>query len=173
MKRIWVGLLLSVICYSGSAQSDKVKPVLFKIRNFGVVVDGTFSELKGEIKFDPQNPEQAYFEVTVDVNSIETGIELRDKHLKKEEYFDVKNYQIIRFKSSKVSQGDSPNTWLVIGNLIIKKTEKEISFPFYTPQEEDSHFLNGEFTVNRRDFGIGGKSFSMSDEVLIILRVNY
>ena len=141
MKRIWFSLLLSVVCYSGFTQSDKTKPVLFKIRNFGVTVDGTFNGLKGEIKFDPQDIEQAYFNVTVDVNSIETGIELRDKHLKKEEYFDTKSYQVIRFISSKVSQGDKPNTWLVTGKLLVKNTEKEISFPFNTSQEKDSNFL--------------------------------
>lgn len=173
MKYTWISLLLCAILGVGYAQSDKPIPVQFNIRNFGVTVVGTLGELKGEIKFDPQHPEQAYFNVTVDVNSIDTGIDLRDKHLKKEEYFDIKNYQVIWFISSKISRGDAPNTWRVTGKLLIKNITKEISFPFYASQEEGADFLNGEFVINRRNFGVGGRSISLSDEVRIILRVNY
>jgi polyisoprenoid-binding protein YceI len=173
VKYGWIGLFLCVILGVGNAQSDRQSLIQFKIRNFGVAVAGTLSGLKGEIRFDPQHPEQAYFNVTVDVNSINTGIDLRDKHLKKEEYFDVKNYQVIRFVSSKISRGDAPDTWRITGKLLIKNTAKEISFPFYASQEEGAQFLNGEFVVNRRDFGVGGRSISLSDEVWITLRVNY
>jgi polyisoprenoid-binding protein YceI len=37
--------------------------------------------------------------------SIDTGIELRNKHLKKEEYFDVKTYPQIKFASTKIEAG--------------------------------------------------------------------
>jgi len=34
--------------------------------------------------------------------------------------------------------------------------------------KEGDHFrIKGDFTINRRDFGVGGKSFIMSDEVTL------
>lgn len=72
------------------------------------MVEGTLSKLEGEIKFDLQNLSEALFDVSVDAKSVDTGITLRDNHLRKEEYLDVKNYSQIKFKSTGVVKGATP-----------------------------------------------------------------
>lgn len=91
---VFLGLLL--LCFSTHAQAVK-----FKIKNFGLVVDGSFSDPKGDISFNPQNLEDANFNITIDAASINTGIDLRDKHLRKEEYLDIETYPHIKFASTK------------------------------------------------------------------------
>ena len=73
--------------------------ITFKIKNFGATIDGSFTGLKGEIHFDPTQLNSSRFEITLDANSIDTGIDLRNKHLKKEDYFNVKTYPEIKFVS--------------------------------------------------------------------------
>ena len=171
-KVFWI-LLLSGVSFTATAQTVVNDPnaVKFKIKNFGVWVEGSFSGLKGEIRFDPLDPTNALFDVTIDATSIETGIDLRDKHLRKEEYMDIKNYPLLKFTSSSDVKGDKQNVWILSGHLTIKRITKEISFPFLFEQKDGHNLFLGEFMVNRRDFSVGGKSLSMADELRVILNV--
>jgi len=142
----------------------------FKIKNFGTTVEGTISGLKGTIRFEVNNITTAHFDVTMDANTIDSGINMRDNHLRKKDYFDVATYPSIRFVSTKVlaTKAGEAN---VTGTLTIKKTSKEITFPFkYTLLNGLPHF-SAEFTVNRRDFNVGGSSMTMGDDVKIVLNV--
>lgn len=150
---------------------DNSKGVTFQIRNFGLMVEGSFSGLKGEILFDSQNIEAALFSVSVDANSVETGISMRDNHLIKEEYLDVKDYPRIKFVSKRVVKGDKPSSWILTGQLTIKKVTKEISIPFLVSRRDGQDNFIGEFRINRRDFGVGGRSISLADELRVMLNI--
>src|SRR5450432_270340 len=102
-------LIVSIITISGIFALDKYKPedqgssVQFKIRNLGFNVNGSFSGLDGNIQFDPNNLAASNFDVSVDANTINTDNNMRDNHLRKDTYFDVKNYPRIRFVSTKIT----------------------------------------------------------------------
>ena len=49
------------------------------------------------------------FNVSVDVNTINTGVDSRDSHLKKEEYFNAEKYPTINFASTSIEKS---NEWL-------------------------------------------------------------
>lgn len=151
---------------------DNPGSVTFKIKNFGVTVEGSLQGLSGKIQFDPFRPQSSVLDVAVETNTLETGISLRDKHVKKKEYLDVVAYPRIYFKSTEVKQGDKTNTWRLTGNLTIKETTRKISFPFTSePQTDGTVVFSGEFKINRRDFGVGGNSLSMADDLTVFLRV--
>ncbi|HEX5169348.1 MAG TPA: YceI family protein [Cyclobacteriaceae bacterium] len=148
--------------------SDADSHITFIIKNFGVTVDGSFSGLQGEIIFDPAIPGDSHFDITVDANTIDTGIGLRDNHLKKEEYLNVKQFPQIRFESKKVAPTAKLNTFVMTGNLSIKNISREISFPF---TYSIGGIFNGEFQINRRDYDVGGNSISLSDYLTVHLNV--
>src|SRR5580693_9516283 len=99
-------LIISLITITGIFVSDQYKPedqgssVLFKIRNLGFNVSGSFSGLDGNIQFDPNNLATCNFDVSIDANTVNTDNNMRDNHLRNETYFDVKNYPRIRFVST-------------------------------------------------------------------------
>jgi polyisoprenoid-binding protein YceI len=171
MKKVFACLMLTWVSCLAFAQPVNDPVVTFKIKNFGLWVKGSFNGLTGEIRFDQLNPSNTLFNVSVDANSIETGIDLRDNHLRKEEYLYVQNYPRIKFLSSNVMKGDNQNEWIVKGHLTIKEVTKEISFPFLVEARNGYNLFTGEFVINRRDFDVGGKSFSMADELTIQLSV--
>jgi polyisoprenoid-binding protein YceI len=148
---------------------DEGSLVKFKLKNFGLNTGGTFSGLKGTIHFDKDNPETSSFEVTIDANSVNTKVEMRDNHLREEEYFDVKNYPRISFVSTSVKAAKG-NSFKVFGQLTLKGKSKDIDFPFVAKQSPDGYIFTGEFKISRKDFGIGGSS-TISDNVTITLSI--
>lgn len=151
---------------------DEGSAVKFRIKNFGGTVIGSFKGLSGTMHFNPSDLSSAAFDVTVDVNTINTGIDMRNNDLKKEKYFDVKNFPGIRLVSSKVTQGKGgANSFEFSGELTIKGTKKNIQFPFTTSQSNGGTLFKAEFPLNRRDFNVGGSSISLSDNLTVSLAV--
>lgn len=150
--------------------SDEGSVVKFKIKNLGIGVEGFFKGLKGNIYFDPTNIAATKIDVTVDANTINTGIKMRDNHLRKPEYFDVSVYPFIRFVSVEVIS-TGKNSYNVKGNLTIKNTTKLISFPFSVTPKDGGLLFTGFYKINRRDYGVGGRSITLSDNLEIDLNV--
>jgi polyisoprenoid-binding protein YceI len=151
--------------------ADNGSSIKFKINNFGISFNGSFKGLKGKIDFDPANPAAGSFEATIDASSVNTDNEMRDDHLRKDDYFDVKNYPQIRFISTKVTPSNRGGTLFIFGNLTIRDVTKEISFPFTATPQEGGYLFKGAFIINRRDFNVGGSSFTLSDKVSVSLTV--
>jgi polyisoprenoid-binding protein YceI len=150
--------------------ADDKSAVTFKIKNFGTTVDGSFKGLAGTIEFDEKTPTAARFDVTLNATSIDTGIKMRDNHLRKEDYFHVSQYPTIRFSSSQVTITKA-GTGTVTGNLTIKKTTREISFPFTYTLGANTIQFSGEFEIDRRDYEVGGNSMTMADKLSVKLNV--
>ena len=148
---------------------DEKSEVKFYIRNFGINTAGSLNGLKGTIKFDPVNLAASSFNVSVDVNTINTGVDSRDNHLKKDEYFNVAKFPTINFASTSIS--GNQNQYTVTGNLTIKGVTKPVSFPFTVKTENNGLMFNGDFSINRKDFGVGGSSAVLSNTVNITLKV--
>ena len=163
-------------CISLSAQLykpvEEKSTVKFKIKNFGFnTVTGSFKGIQGTIRFLPENLAASAMDVTVDAKTVNTGINLRDNHLRKEEYFDVKKHPLIRFVSVRITPSSKTGTLFMFGKLTIKNVTREISFPFsVVPRDGGSYEFTGEFKINRIDFAVG-ESSSVSDNLTVILKV--
>ncbi|MFI5155734.1 MAG: YceI family protein [Chitinophagales bacterium] len=173
MKKIMMAALALAMIISASAQYkpiDEGSSVQFKLKNFGFNTGGVFSGLKGTIDFNAEKPTEGKFDVTIEAASVNTDNTSRDSHLKEEAYFDVKNHPQIRFVSTKIVGSGKAGNYSVTGNLTIKKTTKELSFPFTASQQGDGYLFNGDFKINRKDYGVGGSS-TLSDGVEVLLKI--
>lgn len=177
MKNTLILFFALMIC-SGSltAQStytpvEADSKVHFVIKNFGIKTGGDFTGLKGSIKFDPVNFASSTIDVTVDAATVDTDNSSRDGHLKKAEYFDAATYKTIRFKSKKITRSSIAGRFFVYGDLTIKGITKPVEFGFGATQKNGGYVFDGTFTINRRDFGVGGSSVSLSDNLTVTLSV--
>ena len=148
---------------------DDASEIKFAIKNFGLNVTGKFSGLSGTIQFNPSNLSASVFNVSVDAATVNTGVDMRDSHLKKEEYFDVSKYPSLNFVSTSIT-GDQ-NGYTVSGRLTIKGVTKDISFPFTATRQNDVMVFTGSFSINRKDFNVGGGSTVMGSNVDVNLKV--
>jgi len=151
--------------------TDAGSKVRFVIKNFGINTGGTFEGLAGSVVFDPANLAGASFNVSVDAKTVDTDMEARDNHLRKEEYFDVEKYPKLSFRSTKITTTNKEGYLFMFGVITIKNISKEISFPFKQTSKDGGLLFDGEFKLNRLDFGVGSKSFSMSDELNVELSI--
>ncbi|MBS1734000.1 MAG: YceI family protein [Bacteroidetes bacterium] len=171
-------LAMAVVLLAGNIKAqqtltptDEGSKVHFVIKNFGIKTGGDFTGLKGTIRFDKSTVADWAFDVTVDASTIDTDNDTRDRHLKKAEYFDVKQFPTIRMVSTKISTTDKPGIYQFKGNITIKGVSKVIEFPFKVNNSNGGYLFTGTFDMNRRDFGVGGDSVSMADSLRVNLSV--
>jgi polyisoprenoid-binding protein YceI len=143
--------------------------VTFTITNAGLEVEGKFTEITGNVQFDPSNLSSSKISATVRVSSIDTEIEMRDDHLKGKDYFEVAKYPNMKFVSKSISGNDG--AFKVTGELTIKDVTETISFPFSTYTKNGSTHLKGSFEIDRRDYNVGGNSWIMGDVVKVNLDI--
>jgi polyisoprenoid-binding protein YceI len=168
-------ILASILAFAFNAFVINLTPVdapdavSFIIKNFGINTRGTINGLKGGINWQPDNLSASSVNVSVDVATINTAITARDKDLQKEAYFNSDKYPSINFTSTQIS--GSNGTYTITGNLTIKGVTKVISFPFTVTPSDNGYLFEGKFSINRLDFGVGGNSMVLGDNVEITLKV--
>ena len=145
--------------------------VKFYIKNAGLTVDGSLSGLSASVNFDPSDLTNSKITAAVKVNTIKTGIDARDTHLKSEDYFDAAKYPKIEMESTSFIKKDG-NNFIGKFNLSIKGKSKSISMPFSFDEANDKATFKGSFTIDRLDFGVGESSFVLSDDVKVKLTLN-
>jgi polyisoprenoid-binding protein YceI len=150
---------------------DGESQVKFAIKNFGMTVNGSFKGLEGSVIFDPTDLMKSKVNVSVLASTLNTGINARDNHLKKKDYFDISNYPKITIISKTITVGPSQGTYILLGTLYLKGTKKDISIPFTATDINSGYKFIGSFQINRRDFGIGGSSISLSDNLTLSLAI--
>ena len=147
-------------------QDNNKTSVLFKIKNFGLTVDGGFKTSIIKTNLDTKDLSNSYINATIIVNSIFTGIEARDKHLLETDYFDTLNYEKIILKSSKLTKDANGNITL-FAKLSIKGITKEMEIPLDVFEDNSMLTLKASMLVNRKNFNVGGRSILLSNNVKI------
>lgn len=150
---------------------DSESKIAFGIRNLGINVNGTFNGMEGTIVFDPENPLTINVNISVEASTINTGNGARDRHLRKNDYFGVETYKKISFISSNAAKATKEGTYILYGDLTIKRTTKRVAIPFTFSKTTDGFLFKGAFKLDRQDYDVGGDSFSLSDEVTLNLIV--
>lgn len=173
MKSIFTVLLVTSFCPL-FAQSfvfqDELSTVTFSIRNFGTTVEGEFHRLSGEFYLDEQDVSRSHFDASVEAGSIDTGIGLRDKHLRQKNYFDAEHFPKLRIASTKIVKA-SHGGWRAQAQVTIKGVTKDLLIEFTIQENGSSRVFAAEFTLNRIDFNVGDSSFTLADLVTVHLRV--
>ncbi len=159
--------------------------VTFSIRHFFTPVVGKFTAYTVDLNFNPDDLANSNVVVDMDVNSVDTNNERRDGHLKTADFFDAEKYPKMTFTSSSITK-TGENQFLMRGDLTIRDVTKQIEIPFTLlgigdhPSRENTQVagLEGSFTMNRLEYGVGSGDWVstavVSDEltVNIFLSVN-
>ncbi|GAA0816567.1 YceI family protein [Colwellia asteriadis] len=133
------GLLLStlfssVVAHSVQAADYKVDVegahafVEFKIKHLGYSwLLGRFNHFDGDFSYDAKSPNQAKINIEIDTNSIDSNHAERDKHLRGNDFLDVKKFPKATFVSKSIKFSDAENA-VVTGDFTLKGVTKTISF---------------------------------------------
>lgn len=147
-------------------QNKPETKVEFKIKNLGVRVSGSFSEVEIISFIDMSDLESSYINAVIEVGSINTGNVKRDKHLLNDDFFDTDRFPILKLESTKIEKISETNFKLE-GKLTIKNTTKIISIPMELILNNDSIIITANFKINRRDYDVGGNIWVLANNVKI------
>jgi polyisoprenoid-binding protein YceI len=132
----------------------------FKVKHLVITtVTGKFRNFSGSVETDNDDFNNASIAFTADVNSIDTGAEARDTHLKSPDFFDAEKYPALSFKSTSFTK--KGEDYILKGNLTIRDITRPVELsieyagttkdPFYGKTKAGFE-LNGK--INRKDFGL-------------------
>ena len=130
---------------------------------------GIFTDFKGSIAFDEQNPASSTFDVTIATSSINTGNGLQNKHAKSDEWFDAAKYPAIHFASQKIAK--TATGYQVTGDLDLHGVKKTITIPFTFTKTATGGLFAGTFTVNRNDFKLGKPGGDVAEQIKLNISV--
>jgi len=149
-------LFAEFVLGAGAQTIDSEKSnAYFEIEKLGfLTVEGTFTGMSGTVKFDKNNLSASSFDVCVSVETVNTGIGARDKHLKTADFFDADKFPSICFVSSSIEA--TAEGYMTDGELTLHGVTKKISIPFTYSENT----LKGEIAINRFDYGLGAESYS-------------
>lgn len=165
MKKVFLFLVAISISVASFAQTKwTVDPmhsfVNFSVKHMGIsFVDGSFTKFDGSVTAAKPDLTDAKINFTVDVNSINTSVEPRDKHLKSDDFFSAVTYPNMTFESTSFKKG-SGNNYILSGKLTIRDVTKDVKFDVVfggTAKDQQGNTKAGfaaTTTINRLDYNI-------------------
>lgn len=152
--------------------------VIFRVKHMNTAYAyGRFNSFSGTIAVDEKNPANSSVEFEIDANSIDTGNSQRDDHLRSPDFFNVRQYPKITFKSTSVRKLDA-NTFEVKGDLTIRGVTRPLTVRVTyvgkgrNPRGQEIIGFETTFTLKRSQFGVSyGLNGGLSDDVRVTIAV--
>jgi len=122
-------------------------------------VEGSFKTFSGTMTADKSDFQGAAIDFTVDVNSISTDNNMRDTHLKSDDFFNVQKYPKMTFKSTSFKKV-AGNKYTLTGNLTLRDVTKSVKFDVtYGGTAKDGYGntkagFKATAVINRFDYGL-------------------
>lgn len=188
MKKIVLSLLACTFALASSAQTNWNVDNTHSNVNFVVThlvvseVQGSFKTYEGKVTSPSPDFNNAQITFSVDVNSVNTENEMRDKHLKSDDFFNAEKYPTMNFKSVTFKKVDAKN-YKLEGDLTIRSVTNRVKFDVTYGGTTGDGYGNTKAgfqvkgTINRKDYGLlwsktteaGG--LVVSDEVSIAINL--
>jgi polyisoprenoid-binding protein YceI len=133
MKKITLTVAAVTIAISSFAQNWKLDPAHSKIHfttQYLVIseVQGEFKTMEGTFTSSKPDWTDLQATVTTQVSSLTTDNEMRDNHLKSEDFFNAEKFPTLTFKSKSVKMIDK-NKYVLTGDLTIRDVTKTVELP--------------------------------------------
>jgi polyisoprenoid-binding protein YceI len=169
---------------AGTYHVDAVhSQVGFTVRHLvAAKVRGSFTEFEGTIEIG-DSAESSSVTATIQAASITTNNEMRDGHLKSQDFLDLENHPTLTFVSTEV-RPTGGSKYDLVGDLSIRGVTKQVTWdleflgtgPGMAPGDTVAGF-EAELEIDRRDFGVSFEgslengSMVVSHKVVLTLEI--
>lgn len=157
--------------------------ITFKVKHLVIsTVSGKFTEFDATVEAEKDDFSDAQVSFSAKIDSISTGNEQRDGHLKSADFFDAAGHPELSFKSTALKQV-SGSDYELTGDLTIRGTTKPVTLKAEFGGIQNDFYGNTvagfELTgkINRQDFGLTWSAVTeaggvvVSDEVKLAVNV--
>lgn len=150
--------------------------VIFKVRHAGIShFYGRFNKIAGDFEINERTPKRSRVSIEVWTGSVDTNDAKRDKHLQGPDFFNVRQFPKMTFKSKAVKKAGK-DLYKITGDFSLHGVTKEITV--------DAKFLGTatrrgttkcgyeiKFSIKRSDFGMKYGLSTISDKVDLIVAI--
>jgi polyisoprenoid-binding protein YceI len=170
-----LAMAATLAAQAGTWQIDPMHSAAqFSVRHLGVsTVRGAFMKVSGSAKYDPSDLSKGSLEATIDANSVDTRVEMRDNDLRSPNFLDVQKFPNITFHS-KQTKATGSGKLQITGDLTIHGVTKEVvldvegpSAPIKDPWGNQRIGASASTKISRKDFGVNGAPGVVGDEITI------
>ncbi len=142
-------------------------------------VHGLFGNVNATIQYNETDITKSSVQATIDVNTVDTGVQARDTDLRGANYFDVATYPTATFTSTSVTK--SGDDLSVAGNLTLHGVTKPVVLDVEGPTAPAADRQNrvhcgfsATVTINRTDFGIAPKmpATMLGNNVMLTIEID-
>ncbi len=159
--------------------------VQFKAKHLLIsTVTGSFTKFDGTVETDGENFETARIHFEIDANSLTTGAEQRDTHLRSDDFFNAEKYPKITFDSSSMKK-ISGDKYELTGDLTIRDITKTVkldvefggSMVDFYGNKKAGFEVTGK--INRKEFGLKWHAVTeaggivVGDEIKMVCQVQF
>ena len=149
----------------------------FEINHLGFSTQrGRFNKTTGSIVLD-RAAKKASVDISIDTNSISTGLEKLEAHLRAEDFFNVAKYPAITFKSTG-AKFDGDKLASLSGDLSMHGVTKPVTLTlsafhcgYNQAYKKDACGADAVTTIKRSDFGISYALPAVGDEVKLLIQI--
>ena len=163
-----------------SAGSYKIDPdhttVLFTVSHLGTSnLVGRFNTVAGNINLNPKG--DSMVEVTIQTDSVDTNHQKRDVHLRGPDFFNAKQYPVMKFASTKVSYNNQGEPVSVTGNLSLHGSTRSVTLdvkPVGAGKDPWGGYRAGydaSTAIKRSEFGMNFMPGGIGDDISISLNI--
>ncbi|MGM0745760.1 MAG: YceI family protein [Bacteroidota bacterium] len=159
--------------------------ITFKVKHLVIsTVTGKFKDFDASIESDNEDFENAKISFEANIDSIETGNEDRDNHLKSEDFFNAIEYPKMTFESASFKR-TGEGEYKLIGDLTIRNNTRQVELDaeyggtVVDPYGNTKAGFDVTGKINRKDFGLTWSAVTeagsvvVSDEVKLNLNVQF
>jgi polyisoprenoid-binding protein YceI len=149
----------------------------FEYSHFGYTTQASrFNRTSGKIMID-RAARTGMVDVMVDTASVDSGNALFNEHLQGEDFFDVKRFPTMVFKS-RTMKFDGDKVAEVDGNLTVKGITRPVTLAITSFKcmphplvKKDACGADATAKINRTEFNLGKYAPAVSDEVILRIAV--
>ena len=186
MKKLFLFVLATSLSISTFAQTKWTTDPMHSFVNFAVkhsgisFVDGSFKKFEGEIVAAKADLTDAKITFSADVASINTSVEMRDNHLKSDDFFNAEKYPKMTFESTSFKKVKN-NVYALAGKLTIRDVTKNVTFDVVyggTAKDQQGNTKAGFLAttkINRLDYNVSydPTGAGIAKDVLITLNLQF
>src|ERR1700749_4347517 len=135
--------------------------VVFSVKS-SVAITGKFDKWNSTLVFTSPNIDSGVLDIKIQADSVDTGSGMKNNKLKSKDFFDVENYPLITFHSTKVVQTGpavvgQPINFEVDGDFTIRGvTKPEKLTLIVSGYGTGTGEIKGTMAFDRKDYGING-----------------
>lgn len=186
LKSLIVALALSSAAFAQTnwKLDNAHSSVKFSVEHLMVSeTDGNFKGFDGTLSSKNADFSDAEISFTVDVKTINTDNEMRDKHLQGDDFFNSEKFPQMKFKGTSFKKV-SGNKYLLEGDLTIRDVTKKVKFDVvYRGMQKDPYGntkagFKATGSIKRLEYGLKWNVMTeaaavVADEVNIVINLEY